>query len=78
MAVIEFSAVVSLPSALARRPSAAVIELPLATIVPSAVLSLASRPEISITALAAIALVFEVTLESRLSTVDWSAFVALT
>ena len=47
-------------------------------ILPSAAVSLASRPETLELSIAAIALVFVVTLVSRLSTVDWSAFVALT
>ena len=66
MAVIELSADVSLPSAALRRPSAAVMELLLATIVPSAAVSLVSRPE---KAEVAIALALAVTLLSRLSTV---------
>ena len=66
IAVIELSADVSLPSAALRRPSAAVMALPLATILPSAAVSLESRPE---KAEVAIALALAVTLKSRLSTV---------
>ena len=71
MARMEPSAELSLPSAAASLPSAAIMELPLAVMEPSAVVSLDSRPELSI---AAIAFAFVVTLPSRLLTDDTSAF----
>ena len=74
IAVIEASAEVSLPSAASSLPSAAVMEFLLVVMSASAVSSLVPRPNV----FCAIALVFKVTLASRLSTVDWSAFVAAT